>query len=196
MTLLLTSAVLGLLVGLSTGGRLSNLEMAHLRLAPLLILAVLVQNIAPMYLRGIMGLDDLQLVWAIWIPAALSASSVAVLNSRIRGMLIVAVGILMNVVVVGLNGGMPVALASLPISMQGAAERAIANSWLHLPMGGQTVMPLLADVVPVPGPQGFRGMASLGDMCLSVGVAMCLAALMHAGDARSATPQSGEGQGG
>jgi len=179
MTLLLTAAVLGLGFGWATRGSLRALEAVHVRLAWAMIAAVVLMGVLPALPLTTWIHDPKVLVWMIWMPLAALAAATALLNRRIMGMVLVATGVLLNMLVVTANAGMPVVTANLSESAAAASLIAIERSWLHVQASASTRLLLLADVVPIPGPQGLRGMASVGDAFLALGVAVALAAMMH-----------------
>lgn len=175
MTLLLIAVLLGVSAGLVTGGRLRKLEEASLRGGPALVLSLVALALIQVWHPR---MDDLRLVWMVWMPLALIALTVCLLNWRHSGMVLAAAGIALNGVVVAANGGMPVCASNVPATIT-AVRLQLDLSWLHIPMSPSTILPFLADVIPVPGPAGFRGMASFGDLLLAIGVAHYLAASMH-----------------
>ncbi|MFZ4516131.1 MAG: DUF5317 family protein [Acidimicrobiia bacterium] len=80
------------------------------------------------------------------------------LNLNIRGMAIVAIGVACNTLVLGLNHGMPtVAVDGKPVT----------PSALHNPRAGNDLLPILGDVIVVPG---TRETISFGDLIIGVGL--------------------------
>lgn len=182
MTLLLAAAVLGLGFGWVTRGSLRALEAVHVRLAWAMIAAVVLMGVLPALPLTTWIPDTKALVWAIWMPMAALAVATALLNRRIKGMGLVAAGVLLNMLVVTANAGMPVMTSYLSEPAAVAGLIAIERSWLHIQASASTKLLVLADVIPIPGPQGLRGMASLGDAFLALGVAVALATMMHEGE--------------
>lgn len=182
MTLLLIAAVLGLGFGWVSRGTLRGLEAVQVRFGGAMIAAVCLMGILPALPLALWIQDPEVLVWVVWMPLAASACTTALLNRRIMGMGLVATGVLMNMLVVAANAGMPVVTANLPSDAAAASVVAIERSWLHVAAHASTRFLILADVVPIPGPQGLRGMASIGDALLALGVAVALTAMMHAGN--------------
>ena len=103
------------------------------------------------------------------------------------GVLVIAAGLLLNLAVVALNGGMPV--------MAGAAAAAGLHGQLSVPAGDfvhvvglpGTRLPWLADVITLPGPTPMRLVASPGDLLLYEGVATFLAGARPEADCGCAT---------
>ena len=119
-----------------------------------------------------------QIALDAWRPAWLSeAGQLAVLlgsnalvalflvaNRRLPGMALAGIGLMLNVVVIGANGAMPVdrdAVHGLGITMEGAGPK-------HEPLDDGTAFPWLADVIPV---TPTREILSVGDVFLAVGIA-------------------------
>ena len=182
MTILLAAVTFGLGFGWATGGRIRGLESVDLRFGGAMLVAVLLLGIVPVLPLGTLLLDPRWLVWCLWTPIAAFTAFTAFTNRRITGMLLVAVGVLANTCVVVANGGMPVLTANLLGAVTVAGLDGIAESWLHVSATASTNLLILADVIPIPGPQGLRGMASLGDTLLALGVASALVEMMHASD--------------
>jgi hypothetical protein len=108
-----------------------------------------------------------------------------VLNLRHAGMGVVFVGIALNLVVMGLNGGMPVrAEAIVAAGITTASEDVEALDFgtkRHLETEAD-LLPVLGDIIPVP----VAGeVLSFGDLAMSVGVAAVLVNLLR----RRAHPQ-------
>lgn len=124
---------------------------------PILVVFV-VQGVARGRLFG-GGLGELGLM--IWAAASLALILLAWRSASFPGVALVAAGVAANVLVVLINGGMPVA-AAIP---EGAFYHAI---------GPADRLVFLADVVPAPG----RLMLSVGDILMMLGL---LVAVFSAG---------------
>lgn len=170
--ILAEALLLGLLFGLLTGGSLRGLQRARLRGEWLLLMLLPLQLAWPrvcMWLR----LDCAPSV-VMWLVFMGTLSFVLFLNARDAWMLAIAgLGIAANVMVIGLNGAMPV---SLKAASETGLERSIAavhlaQDCLHEPLDGTTALAPLSDVVPVPGPPWQRGVLSAGDVLLAAGLA-------------------------
>jgi hypothetical protein len=129
---------------------------------------------------------------AFWLWAATYPVLIAIAwsNRRLPGMSVIALGLLLNALVVVLNQGMPVAEA--------AAIAAGLRERLSLPIGDfahvlatpGTWLPWLGDVVPLPGPSWARFVPSAGDLLLYVGVVTFLAGVKAPGGASKRQPGS------
>jgi MFS transporter, DHA3 family, macrolide efflux protein len=173
---LIGGIVLGLILGLLVGGRLSNLALVRLRLVPVIAIAVFVRFGTEVALgEGIPIIETLRLpllagafvmlLWGLWA------------NRAYPGMNLAFVGTLANALVIVVNRGfMPIwepalTLAGLSPADVGSSIHVIvppvldASFLLHLgPLG---------DVIPVPLPL-IQNVASVGDLFLAAGLAFFL----------------------
>jgi hypothetical protein len=161
MAWLIVILVTAILVGRLRGGRVKNLAGAHARAWWLLLVGLVLQLVANYLPAGRRSLA----------VGLLVASYVAILlmvwlNRNAPGMWIAGIGILMNFVVISLNGGMPVLPASVEIA-GGSAAAPIGGK--HVLLTPDTVVAFLGDVIPVPG-----SVISLGDVFIAIGLAVFL----------------------
>ena len=174
MILLLDGLLVGLIIGLLTGGKLSHLRDVSFAHETLFFVALLAHLAWP-FLARVFEIDSTQTIVG-WVLLALALAGLALMNTRYVGMIVLAVGLLLNVLVVAANGAMPVALDALgegTVAYEQASE-GIESSWLHEPMSAETRLPILGDVLRIPGPSWHRGLASLGDLLMSSGVALVM----------------------
>ena len=166
MVLVLVVAVAALAVAGATGG--SRLTQVRVKAVRLLAAAAVVQVGTSVLAPG----SGTARVASLVLTTAL-VGLFLVGNGRLAGVPLIGIGLLFNLVVVGLNAGMPVSVA--------AAERAgIARADLHLardamrqPTGPDTHLAALGDVVPVAIP--FRPqVVSAGDVLVAAGVGLLL----------------------
>ncbi len=153
-------AALGL--GLASGGRLAHLGHLQLRYGGLVALAVVVQLAG-----GLVGGPAYPL--GLTLSAALAGTFLAV-NRGVRGTGLVALGLLANALVVGLNGAMPVsaeASGRAGISTQDLLSGADPR---HELADSATRLQALGDVVPVLLP-GHHEVVSPGDVLVAAGLA-------------------------
>ncbi len=176
--ILLDGLVLGIVVGLLTRGSLTALANHRLRGAGLFVALLAVQVLAP---RLPLELSETVLLRVFWTVPAIGCLVLAMLNVREPGFALVATGFALNILVVTMNSGMPVLVANAEIvgAQLEAVDAAIAKSWLHVPAGIDSTLLWLADVIPVPGPAWHRGLISLGDVLLSMGIGLYIFARMH-----------------
>ena len=94
--------------------------------------------------------------------------AVVAVNRRVPGSVLMGVGLVMNLAVVGLNGGMPVGADAIRIAgAQGVS--AIEGGAKHHLMTDVDVLQPLGDVIPIPPPFGV--VFSIGDLLLYGGLA-------------------------
>ncbi len=154
-----------LVVGLLAGGSLGRIGQLPLRSGRLVLLALGVQ-IAGAVVGGA----------AYPVGLGLSAVLMAAFllrNRGVRGTGLVGLGLLANALVVGLNGAMPVSTSAT--GRAGVTTQAIVagSDPRHELSGPDTLLPWLADVIPVPFP-GFPQVLSPGDVLIAAGLAQLL----------------------
>lgn len=170
MSLALVTLGIAVVVSLLRGGSLRRLADSDLRWTWLLFAGVAIQVVVDLAAaRGLIGgalsyggIAASQVVVLLWV----------LVNRRRRGMALVGLGLLMNAVVIGANGAMPVD----PDAMRrlGVEDRGVAPG-KHELMTAETRLPWLADVIPVPP---IRTVVSVGDVVLALGVAALVHQLM------------------
>ena len=110
-----------------------------------------------------------------WAVGALVASYVVLivfvwLNRRLPAAPLILIGLVLNVVVITANGGMPVsALAIETAGARGEGLLAGIEGTKHHLMSSDDVLTPLADVIPIPPPAGV--ILSVGDLFIYAGVA-------------------------
>lgn len=162
----------GIALGYAFGGRLSRIGEADLRWLPLLYASAALQFLgAP--LGGAPGLALVLLSFAGLVVFAAA-------NFHHAGMGVVLVGVLMNFLVIAVNGGMPVradAIVQAGIADRDELDDLDFSAKRHLERDDDALM-VLADIVPVPaGP--LAQVVSFGDLVMSVGVADLIVHLMR-----------------
>lgn len=179
--MLLVGAILGmgLLIGWGLGGALRNLGLVRIKWWPALPAALVLQGVPIPQLDGEMGrllpFAALLLSYAVLIV-------VLVVNWRLRGFLVVLAGLILNLVPIVANQGMPVsgtAIESVGGSLEDIPrERGEKH---HLATDEDIIQPL-ADVIAVRDP--FNTVVSVGDVLMYAGAAVFLAAAMMASPER------------
>jgi hypothetical protein len=160
-----------LAIAVLRGGRLVNLGDIELRSWWLLFVALGLQ-------AGTRFLPETG--WSEWFGLTMVLVSFALLmvmvllNRSKAGMWIAGLGVLMNFVVIALNGGMPV--------LAGAAEVAsgftvsnpdLSGSFKHVPLDETSRLTFFADVIPLRF-AGIGEVISLGDVFLALGLGVFL----------------------
>ncbi len=177
MLLLLSVLVVSVLIGLIAGGRLGRLFEVKLSWWPLLPVALALQFVpVPDGSSGRwVALGALLASYALLV-------SVAVCNIRRAGFPLILAGLLLNALVIGLNGGMPVSYEAVFASGQPeVAEELKAgdlSGFKHkLAEEGGVLLPFLSDVIPVGTP--FHLVVSAGDIVFYAGIAWFVVGAMR-----------------
>ncbi len=166
MKLILITVAAAIIVGLLAGGSFRYFPSIPLGWWSLAIVGVVLQFLP---VTGDVGF------WALVTSFALLLAF-ASLNLRAPGFILIFVGLVLNTIVIVANHGMPVSREALVRSGQESTLsdlRAHGGSKHHLADDG-TVLLALGDSIVVPDPIGEA--VSVGDLCVYVGVAWCLAA--------------------
>jgi len=168
----------GLAAGWLLGGRLDGLAAIQFRLAPLALLALLVQVLLFSPLADGLGPDVGK---AIYVASTAIVLVVVVANLRLAGVPLVVLGAACNLAAILANGGVmpasPAALAAIGAGIGAhTASAAVARPAIEP----------LTDIFATPGWLPFANVFSVGDVLIGVGVAAAIAAAMR----RSARRQS------
>ncbi len=150
-------------LAVARGGSLQALAATHFELGPVLFAGLAVQ----------LGFD----IWAPeWLTrdgalGILIVSNIAVvaflaMNRHLPGLWLVALGLLLNLIVIGANGAMPVSVEGARAA--GLPPPPVEGTVKHERVDEDTKLPWLADVIPLPG---MRQILSVGDFILILGLA-------------------------
>lgn len=185
--ILADAVVVGLLLSLVTGGSLRDLAKERLKGESVLAVVLPLQLAWPRLSDFLHWSRPLSVT--VWLLLMATLVAVMTVNAPRRWALAVAaVGIACNVLVIGLNQAMPVSIRSA--SEVGYTREQIRDALnrdpLHVETGASDKLVILADVIPVPGPSWHRGVISIGDILLSVGLAVwvfsaCRSRVAHRG---------------
>jgi hypothetical protein len=153
-------------------GHVSHLAHARFRFELLVPLGFLLQLLPPA-LSSSYGCGGIVAVTLIsWIAGAFVLVIACLLNWEHVGFRLAALGVALNGLVIVLNRGMPVSSASLRyLGLSDAAQTGALTPLYHL-SDAETLLGILGDVLPVPGPPLIQSVVSLGDLLLMVGVAV------------------------
>ena len=157
--LVLVPLVLGLLIGVAAGGKISNLATLRFRW-PWFVLAVLLIREAAV-LRPFNQVEGVQYVYAAAVAALVAWTALHV--RRLPGVWVVTLGAAMNLVVILANG------ARMPVAA-GLAGSLVHRGHLgqYVLMGQGTNLNWLADWIGFTWP--FPGAYSPGDLVIAVGI--------------------------
>jgi hypothetical protein len=186
--LLIGALVVGVLIGLALGGSLRSLADLSFRWWPLAIVGLVLQFI-----------PTSSHAWAVGLLIASYAVLVVFFAANIRtaGMPLIALGFVLNIVVIGVNGGMPVSDHALRVAYgSGYAEQrreltSGEGGAKHHLQGPDDHVTWLADEIPIPAP--VRIVVSVGDLVSLIGAGWLLArATMAKGTTGTSAATSGE----
>ena len=158
------AVVVGVAIGLATGGKVRNLANRSFRHAWLLVIGVVLQVVTEVF--HLAKTPDYALVLISY--AALAAFALS--NLRLAGMGVVAFGLALNIAPIAINHGMPVR-ASAIVEAQIARRDQVATldfgGKRHL-QGPHDHLTVLGDILP---DWIFREVLSFGDLVMAVGIA-------------------------
>jgi hypothetical protein len=197
--LVVAVVVVGIAVGLALGGSLRNLADVRLRWWPLAIASLVLQLIP---VPSSPGQADHWAAVALLVASYVGLLAFVAANLRLPGFPLIAIGFALNLLVIGLNGGMPVkdqALRQAAGSRYAEARQKLVEKGglkHHLASSDDVLVPL-SDVVGIGGAVG--NVFSPGDLVSYAGVAWALAELTrrplgrHRRGAVRASVEEGEG---
>ena len=169
---LLLAVAVGVGVGLMRRGSFANLARTNLHGVPLVFLGVILQ----------LGSTIAERSDSSWLPLALVLGSFALtfgfaaLNRRLPGMTLIALGALMNFLVIAANGGMPVSLDALDRAGLGNPfESGSVTKGAHHAMDDVDRLTFLADVIPI---RVTANVVSAGDVVIWAGLLLLIQQLM------------------
>jgi hypothetical protein len=162
---------IGLILGLLSGGRPRNLSDHRFRLWPLVLVGLALQVID---VGGDLG-------FALLLVSYVSLLTFAVVNLRIVGMGLIALGLSANATVILVDHGMPVRRSAIVNAKVVPSDDRVHTIHFgakhHLEKSGDRLM-VLADIIPVPLPVS-PGVLSFGDLVMDFGVADLLVHLLR-----------------
>ena len=162
-------------VGYLAGGRLRNVANLQLRWPGLALIGLALQFVT--------GPGSTVPIACLYLSfAALIVFTVA--NIRVFGFPVILAGVLCNLLVIGINVGMPVSAHALVVSDQGQFLGALENNPYpkHHLATEQDKLRFLGDAIPLPAP--IAQAISVGDILTYGGVAMVIVGAMRPAIAR------------
>lgn len=177
MEVVAVAIAVGISIAVLTGGTLARILDTRIRWSVLLFVAFGAQLVLGLWSPGD-GWPD-ALGFGVFVGTLAALLVFCALNLHLTGMSIVLVGAALNLLVVALNGGMPVRLADdAPSDRMAALER----SATHLPEDDAETLSFLGDIIVLPDPVDRS--ISFGDLILGVGL---VDVLVHASRHRKRT---------
>lgn len=161
----LAAVILGLVLGLVSGGSVRRLESAHIRFEWAALMLFVIQAVA----RGrVSGAGASTLGMAIWVGSGVVLLAILAPDWRHAGVWLIGLGLGLNLIVVLLNGGMPVVVPS-DVTVGSAAQSIAGAAGFYQLAGPGTHAKLLGDVIRL-GAAGSRILVSPGDILLLIGL--------------------------
>lgn len=156
---------LSMTIAILRGGRMVNLGDIHLNHWWLLPLGFVLQ-IGAQFVPSSAATWGVALILMSYVPLLL----LVIINRDRPGLWLAGLGVLMNFVVIALNGGMPVLAEAAEVASgfaPGAPE--IAEGFKHVILNETSRLVFLADVIPI-RIASYGQVLSLGDVFLAVGL--------------------------
>jgi hypothetical protein len=169
---ILVLVVIGLavVVGFIAGGSLRPFEKLKLHWWGAALVGLALQGIP-----SASGVTE-SIGWALLIASYGALIAFAWINRRLPAVWLVIAGLALNVLVIGVNGGMPVSASALETAGTPADGLVGAGTVKHHLMGPEDVLTPLADVIGIPPPIG--AVISIGDVLLYAGLAVLVVMVM------------------
>jgi Family of unknown function (DUF5317) len=190
------AVVVGVLVGLALGGSLRNLAHATFRWWPVAIGGLVLQVVPVPEMDGDV---DRWLAVGLLVLSYVALLAFVAVNMRLPGMAVLAVGFLLNAIVISVNGGMPVTESALRAAAGARGDAAVRHleregGRKHHLASKDDVLTPLADVVPIGPP--FGQVVSVGDLLAVVGAAWLVAGVTKRRTEERDVAPSAESEGG
>jgi hypothetical protein len=169
---ILYAVPIGLLLGLLLGGRPAGLATLQFRYGWVMVAGLLVQVVlfspAITDIVGELGPPIYMISTGVVIASVL-------MNLRITGMAVVALGAISNLLAIALNGGYMPADAGAMAALGKTAPTTYSNSAIV----AEPVLKPLTDIFALPTWVPFTNVFSVGDVLISIGVVIVIAAAMR-----------------
>ena len=150
--MLASGVAAGIIAGVAFGGDWHRLGTFGLKLWPVLVVSLGIR---------VIGIVFPSTPLALYLLSLSGVAVVAARNWQIPGAVLIAVGTLSNLIVGGVNAGMPYDVGAMT-----AVGAPPPNDSLHIPLTADTRLEFLADIIPV-GP--IHAVYSLGDFLVGLG---------------------------
>jgi hypothetical protein len=178
MPLVPTLVVLAVGLGYALGGRLSGFEHLRINRWGLAIAGLAIQIVLQLFPAVAIAGIAASITGPVLLAASYALLVVFLISNRwVPGMPLMRIGLLLNLLVVLLNGGMPVtAWAIEHVGGDPAVLAQEARTKHHLQTDDDLLW-WLGDVIPVPAP--FNDVVSVGDVLLYGGMVYSIAEIMR-----------------
>lgn len=186
--ILLLAAVLGLTIGLLSGGSLKNMRQYPLKGLLLPILALLLKAGAAYFFQ-----PQQYAVWVCLVQYGLLLAFLAFNLRRPIWPIFVLLGTLCNFFVILLNGGrMPVSASLIGQLPQRIEQLQMNQIYAYCLADGQTRLPFLGDILRIGSKGTPFGFASVGDLLLCAGIAILCVQLTRPSQPKELQPKQPE----
>lgn len=149
-------------LGLMCGGEFQNLASVSFRFEILTFCLFVLQGLARGRLLSVIPATSAAI--AVWIFVSAILCILLLLNWRVPGMALGALGLLLNLLVVLVNGGMPI-FVSPPLTVSMLSRAVLSSGGFYQSGGTATIATSLADVIPL-RLMGHTTLFSVGDVVL------------------------------
>jgi hypothetical protein len=171
--LLASILAIGLLLGWGLGGGIRNLAKLEVRLWWLIPVALVVQLVSiPQAESG----PGRYMPFVVLLASFLLIGAAVLLNRRLRGFPVILLGVLLNLVPIVVNQGMPVSGSAVIEAGGSLAEVPRELGAKHHLKRPEDQVTFLADVIAVRSP--FRAVVSIGDLVMWAGAGWFVTAAM------------------
>lgn len=149
------------------GGKLSQLALLEVRAGHLVLVSFILQTIIISFFH-----DDIPhwLAQGVHLYSYVLALAFVIVNRRVRGLLVLAIGAAANTAAIAANGGVMPASAWAQRTSGLIVDKGFANSDV---VSGARLLPL-GDVMAVPSGWPLANVFSIGDVLLVVGAAVIM----------------------
>lgn len=161
MLLVLVVAAVSAALAVRRGGSLTNLASTTFEWVGVLLAALVLQVAADLFAPNDISSTGLLVVTYLVVAAFVLR------NRKLPGILIAVVGLAMNILVISLNGAMPVSRWAADIAGGGSVGDEMGIK--HEIAGSETDLAFLGDVIPIPE---TGRVISAGDVVLAAGIAV------------------------
>lgn len=174
--LLLYFVVGGLILGRVAGGRISRLNELPIRWAPLALCGLLIQ-------LALFAQPVASRVGSLGPPLYVASTGIVfaalLRNARLPGLALLALGALLNLIVIVANGGWMPSSPDAWAGLNGVAALPTGDYSNSVLAGPGTLLPFLGDVFYLPRPIPLANVFSIGDVLIGVGAAWFLIRAMR-----------------
>jgi hypothetical protein len=172
---LLYAVVIGLALGLLTGGRVAGLAAIRIRWPGAVVGGLLVQVVlfSPLVSARVGDLGP-----PIYVASTLLVAAAVLRNWALPGMPLVAAGAACNLVAILANGGsMPAGAAA--VALMGGSPGALEAGYSNSSVAADPALWFLTDVFAMPRSVPFANVFSVGDLLIGAGIALVIVIAMR-----------------